>query len=197
MKQLLKDKWLMAWLGLFLSVCLFLCFPEVRAFQVTGSGISTPPGGGGTYYYRGGTTDVYTNTTSATIYNTYRIGDTWTPGVTKSITKIGAKIGAADLTGITVVLWSVSGGTYTLERCVTIASPTSGWNDGNITAYSLGSGTQIAITWIPASDSTNTYYYAAESGGYFSTGNTYANECSLETISHSDEWQYGVRFYGE
>jgi hypothetical protein len=50
MKEFLKDKWLIAWLGYLIITCALLCFPEVWAFQLTGSGVAAT-GGGSTAYF--------------------------------------------------------------------------------------------------------------------------------------------------
>jgi hypothetical protein len=148
----------------------------------------------GQWYYSVGS-DNYTNTGSYNADN--RFGDLWTPGVNKTITKIGIKLGdSISATACTISLWENVESTWTRRACGSVASPTTGWNDYTLSSsFSLTSGMEIIIA--ANCNASVDILYAGSSGGYFEGSKTYANECSSATCNGNDDWQHAVRFWGE
>jgi len=189
--------------GLFAALLIAACLFGISSHAWMGPGVgvmtssssSSSSSSGGAWYYGTGATDGYLSHAGGYGVNT-AAGDQWTPGVTKSITKIGTKLYAISSGNVVVSLWENVSGTWTRRGCCTITGGATGWNDCAIAPFSLTSSMEIIVRANSTVGAEWSIVNSGTTGGHFQLI-SYANECTSNTLTVTDDWQHGSRFWGE
>jgi len=146
--------------------------------------------GGETVYYGTGS-DNYPNT--YTMANTDVPGDVVTPTTGGSLTKIGVKVSTATASATAKLgLYRDNAGTWELVQCCELASINdAAWNDCTLsTPYTVANGEAVRVHAIFSLQTD--VYYNGTTGGLFTSGSTYAGECTA-TETGADEYEYAMR----
>lgn len=154
---------------------------------------STQGGGPDAWYYSSGLADnQFSNSASYTANDIG--GDDITITTGGSLTKVSWRTGTISGSHIKICLTDSS--TNEVLACEEFAN-TSGaaaWHEGTLTTPLTVTNGQV-IKAYAAMESGGTIYYAATSGGLFTSSYTYANLCSQGTVTSSADYQHALGVY--
>jgi hypothetical protein len=185
---------------LFIILCLLLlCFIPANAGIITvinNSSMAVTGGAGPDAWYYSVGTDGSDYASSASITNTWEIGDNITIGQGGSLTKISVKIGTpTEGTDIKIILLYNNAGTWTKVECGEMLNVTAdSWNDFTlVTPYTVTTSQSVMVVAIPSE--LCGISYATTSGGHYQNSKTYSSYCDLTTITWNNDYSYAVRVY--